>query len=193
MSHVHVIKMTWGKHVHSCSYSKTTIQAELTYPFIKKSDPVKRVSLWCLPSSTLPLKRDENSVFRCIVEDVFKKSQLLWLEINLYTLFFVYSKSQKRLFSVLCYFVIYNLACTGLCFFQMIFCTTVFSYFVTILLSTLCSMCSWSLLQPNYVPTHKPKLHLQKLKWEKWIISTIHLPGVHEKSFSDLSHNFKII
>ena len=106
MSHIHVIKMTWGKHVHSCSYSKTTIQAELTYPFIKTSDPVKRVSLWCLPSSTLPLKRDENSVFRCIVENVFKKSQLLWLEINLYTLFFVYSKSQKRLFSVLCYFVI---------------------------------------------------------------------------------------
>ena len=30
MSHEHVIKMTWGKHVHSCSYSKTTIQAELT-------------------------------------------------------------------------------------------------------------------------------------------------------------------
>ena len=78
MSPVYVIKMTWGKRVHSCSKSKTTIQTESTYPFIKKSDPVlKRVSLQCLPSSTLPLKRDENSVFRCIVENVFKKSQLL--------------------------------------------------------------------------------------------------------------------
>ena len=66
-------------HVHSCSKNKTTIQTESTNPFTKECNPVRRVSLRCLPSSTLlcfipviPLNKDKNSVFRCIGANIFQ-------------------------------------------------------------------------------------------------------------------------
>ena len=66
-------------HVHSCSKNKTTIQKESTNPFTKECNPVRRVSLRCLPSSTIlcfipviPLNKDKNSVFRCIEANIFQ-------------------------------------------------------------------------------------------------------------------------
>ena len=66
-------------HDHSCSKNKTTIQKESTNPFTKECNPVRRVSLRCLPSSTIlcfipviPLNKDKNSVFRCIEANIFQ-------------------------------------------------------------------------------------------------------------------------
>ena len=66
-------------HVHGCSKNKTTIQTESTNPFTKERNPVRRVSLRCLPSSTIlcfipviPLNKDKNSVFRCIEANIFQ-------------------------------------------------------------------------------------------------------------------------
>ena len=66
-------------HVHGCSKNKTTIQTESTNPFTKERNPVRRVSLRSLPSSTIlcfipviPLNKDKNSVFRCIEANIFQ-------------------------------------------------------------------------------------------------------------------------